>query len=207
VRAPLLIGHIVAGSVALLAGLLAMLSRKGGRLHRRAGQLYVASMAVASVTALALVFFFSASAFLGPVAVLAFYSTFSGWRVLRRPAGTPPDRLDRAAAALTVLAGAALIGQALRQGANVVMLVLGGIAVALGTGGLRAGPVDHHGRRQRHLRSMLAAYIGTVTAFSAVNLHVLPVMVRWLWPTVLGTVAIILWSRAEARRQPSRQPR
>jgi uncharacterized membrane protein len=195
----------VAGTLALVAGLAAMLSRKGGRLHRRAGQIYVASMAVATVTALALVIFFSASAFLGPVAVLAFYSTFSGWRVLRRAAGTPPHRLDRAAAAATVLAGAVLVGQALRQGANVVMLVLGGIALALGAGGLRAGPVDHHGRRQRHLRSMLAAYIGTVTAFSAVNLRVLPVTVRWLWPTVLGTVAILLWSRAESRRQAGTQ--
>jgi hypothetical protein len=41
---------------------------------------------------------------------------------------------------------------------------------------------------------MLAAYIATVTAFSAVNFQFLPPVVRWLWPSVAGTLGIFAWS-------------
>jgi uncharacterized membrane protein len=46
--------HIAAGSVALLSMFVPMVTPKGGRLHRRAGWTFVASMAVVSITAFAL---------------------------------------------------------------------------------------------------------------------------------------------------------
>jgi hypothetical protein len=42
---------------------------------------------------------------------------------------------------------------------------------------------------------MMAAYIATVTAFSAVNFHFLPPVARWLWPSVVGTLGILVWVR------------
>jgi hypothetical protein len=51
-----------------------------------------------------------------------------------------------------------------------------------------------------HLRRMLAAYIATVSAFSVVNFSFLPPVVRWLWPTVIGTAGIALWKRYYRRR-------
>ena len=51
-----------------------------------------------------------------------------------------------------------------------------------------------------HMRNMLAAYIAVVSAFSVVNLTFLPPVTRWLWPTVLGTTGIILWSRYYRRK-------
>jgi hypothetical protein len=56
---------------------------------------------------------------------------------------------------------------------------------------------------------MLAAYIATVTAFSAVNFTFLhPIWVRWLWPTVAGTVLITYYTTryktAIARGAPTR---
>lgn len=42
---------------------------------------------------------------------------------------------------------------------------------------------------------MLAAYISTVSAFSAVNFHFLnPVWLRWLWPTVIGSLVITFYT-------------
>jgi uncharacterized membrane protein len=49
---PLLTVHIAAGSIALASMLVPMLTTKGGRTHRRAGWVFVASMALVSVTAL-----------------------------------------------------------------------------------------------------------------------------------------------------------
>ena len=48
---------------------------------------------------------------------------------------------------------------------------------------------------------MMAGYIATVSAFSAVNLStLLPVVVAWLWPTLLGTPVIILLVRHYRQR-------
>jgi hypothetical protein len=42
---------------------------------------------------------------------------------------------------------------------------------------------------------MLAAYIATVSAFSAVNFHFInPVWLRWLWPTVVGSLVITFYT-------------
>ena len=50
------------------------------------------------------------------------------------------------------------------------------------------------------MRNMLAGYLATVSAFSVVNLTFLPPVVRWLWPTVIGTTGILLWSRYYRRK-------
>jgi uncharacterized membrane protein len=43
--------HIVAGALALILGAVALLARKGARLHRRSGQLFVCAMVVMGITA------------------------------------------------------------------------------------------------------------------------------------------------------------
>ena len=47
-----LVLHIVGGTIALVSGPVPMLSRKGSRLHRRAGDLYALAMTVTAVSAL-----------------------------------------------------------------------------------------------------------------------------------------------------------
>jgi hypothetical protein len=50
------------------------------------------------------------------------------------------------------------------------------------------------------MRNMLAAYVATLSAFSVVNLTFLPTVARWLWPTIVGTTGIVLWSRHYRRK-------
>lgn len=52
--------------------------------------------------------------------------------------------------------------------------------------------------------NMLGAYIATVSAFSVVNLTLLPSIVRWLWPTTVGVPLILLWIRHYQRRSTAR---
>lgn len=56
-----------------------------------------------------------------------------------------------------------------------------------------------------HMVNMLSAYIATVSAFSAVNLDLLPPLVQWLWPTAVGTPAIFVWVAYHKRRFASRE--
>src|SRR5437867_9340159 len=57
-----------------------------------------------------------------------------------------------------------------------------------------------------HMAGMLGSYVATVSAFSVVNFTFLPIAVRWLWPTVIGTPLIALWItyyKIRFRRAPS----
>ena len=40
---------------------------------------------------------------------------------------------------------------------------------------------------------VLALWIAAVSAFSVVNFTFLPLAVRWLWPTAIGTPLIAVW--------------
>ena len=44
-------------------------------------------------------------------------------------------------------------------------------------------PAAHKAWMYRHLTLALAAYVAAVTAFSTVNLNVMPLVARWTWPT------------------------
>jgi hypothetical protein len=47
----------------------------------------------------------------------------------------------------------------------------------------------------QHMQGMVGAYIAAVSAFSAVNLYFLPPIIRWLWPTVVGSIGLSVWIR------------
>ena len=107
--------HIAAGLLALIAGALAMLARKGGGLHRRAGLVFVAAMlgmsASGAVLALLKPEWLSLSA-----GLLTFYLVATGWLAVLRPVAQS-RRLLQALMCLALLtgvlawtAGAALIG-------------------------------------------------------------------------------------------------
>ena len=76
--------HILAGSLALIAGAMSMFATKGGRLHKQSGNVFVAAMLImsASATALAVLQPKWLSALAG---VLAFYLVCTAWLTVRRP--------------------------------------------------------------------------------------------------------------------------
>jgi hypothetical protein len=197
--------HVAAGVVALLSGIGALATAKGGPWHRRAGRSFVVSMGVVVGTVVPLLAFDPTPfrVFLTLVAVFSGYLAFSGYRVLSRKRPTDePQAVDWFATAGVVLACAGLGGWGLslvRGGDSfgLVMVVFGGIGLVFGVGDVwtfRTG-----GRREvwtvSHLQRMIAAFIATVSAVSAVNLADLLGVVAWLWPTIVGTPLIVYWAR------------
>jgi hypothetical protein len=184
--------HVAAGVAALVAGVVALATEKGGRRHRQAGRVYVAAMAVVVATVLPLfaldpTFF---RAFLLLIAVFSGYFAFSGYRELaRKRPSDDPAAVDWAAAVAVVAACVALGAWgvtlvAAGDSLGVVMAVFGGIGGALGASDLRA---YWRGADRSwlvgHLSRMVGGYIATVTAVSVVNLGMVPDVVAWLWPT------------------------
>ena len=197
--------HIAAGGLAILAGLGALVTTKGGWRHRQAGKLFVASMGVVVGTVFLLLAFDLTAfrVFLALVAVFSGYFAFSGYRVLSRKRPTDEARaIDWLAAASVVLACLGLGGWGINQLINgasfgIVLVVFGGIGLAVGGSDVRRfRAADRQGEWMGiHLARMLAAFIATVSAVSAVNLTSLLGFVAWLWPTAVGVPLIIYWSR------------
>lgn len=80
--------HIGAGSIALLAAAVALVTAKGGPRHVLAGRVYAAGMTAVFLTAVPLAML-GADLFLLLIAVFSFYMVFSGWRFARTGGGGP----------------------------------------------------------------------------------------------------------------------
>lgn len=81
--------HVVSGSIALILGLIALLSIKGGKVHRSSGNYFLKFMAVVVLTGLIGVLVFGRNTFLAVITVLSAYVAFSGYRVLQAKSNSP----------------------------------------------------------------------------------------------------------------------
>ena len=201
--------HILAGVVALLAGLAAIATTKGGAKHNTAGSGYVLSMAVVVVTAVPLSVWIE-NWFLLAVAVFSGYLVFSGARIVsrRRSGLTAPAPRDYLLHGTMLGAGAVMLavggwGSAVGDpGLAPVLAVFGTIGLALAVrelAGFRTAPAERTPWFERHIAYMGGGYIATVTATVTVNLTMVPPLVRWLGPTAVGVPLIFYGIR---RYQP-----
>ena len=196
--------HISAGVVALVAGFGALVTTKGGLRHRRAGKVFVVSMAVVVETVVPLLAFDPTPfrRFLTLVAIFSGYLAFSGYRVLSRKRPADEARaVDWTATGAVLLACLGLGGWGLLQLVNeksfgLVMLVFGGIGLAFGAIDLRTFRATERQEEWMvtHLQRMVSAVIATVSAVSAVNLTGTLGVAAWLWPTPVGIPLIMYWS-------------
>ena len=215
--------HIAAGTTALVSMWIPMLARKGGRLHRKAGQVFVAAMATVSVTALVLAgarFLFDlsplarqAGLFLLFVSVLTAAAVSTGVRVLRAKNRVGPHvhwwDLGLSGLLLVGSLGLAAYGLAIGRPLFVAFSVLG----LVGGGGQLAywlrPPTSPMHWWFEHMSSMLGACIAATTAFLVVNadrwgLQTFSLAV-WLAPTFVGTPAIAIWTAYYRRRFSGRR--
>jgi uncharacterized membrane protein len=209
--------HIAAGTLALGLAPLAMLTVKGGRAHRRWGKIYFWSMAVVAATAVVMALW-RPQMFLALLAVFSFYMAFTGYRTLSRKRPSQGERataLDWTAALVTfTVSGTMAVLGLIRPGAGwqrlgivpVVFGTLGMILAGVDIGRFARPPADRNAWWFAHMGGMLGSYIAAVSAFSVVNFTFLPIPVRRLWPTVIGTPLIAVWItyyRIRFRRAPA----
>jgi len=197
---PILWVHILAGVIALLAGLAAIVTLKGGPRHNRAGKIYGVTMAIVVVTAFPLSIW-ADNWFLFAIAVFTGYLIAAGYRIiLRRRSGVrEPTATDYALHSAMIVTGVGMIGVggygtitgAMDLGS--VLAVFGMIGGALAVRELRQIRVSAPDRTpwfERHIAFMGGGYIATVTATVTVNLTMVPPLVRWLGPTLVGVPLI-----------------
>ena len=210
--------HIIAGTTALLVFWIPLVTKKGGRTHRRAGWVYVTAAAIVAATGIAsagrLIFYpprphaWRGGIFLVYVGLFAAESALLGARALR-----PSMRTDRVQSAvdlvpslLLVAGGVALAAFGLSQ-AQPLFILFAALGVVQGATHLRAwltGRNRREGRLLAHMSAMGTSCITTLTAFIVVNAPRLG-MRRfdarlWALPIVVLGLGLAMMRRYYAKR-------
>jgi uncharacterized membrane protein len=192
----LLFIHITCGTLALLAGPIAMLNQNGNNLHRKSGKIFFYAMTIVFFTAI----YLSVAGnipFLFLIAIFSYYNIVVGYRALylkKLGSGQKPELFDWSITILTTLFHAALLVWGI-----VVLFIQGdnfGIVASIfgilgGLGNYREylhyikGYTTKNGWLYVHISGMLGGYIATLTAFLVNVVTFQPSFVLWLAPTVV----------------------
>lgn len=81
--------HVIAGVTVIISGTVAVSSTKGGRLHIKAGRIFMFAYIGVAVTALLGVVVFEFRSFLAIATIASSYDVFSGYRSLRLRVDVP----------------------------------------------------------------------------------------------------------------------
>ena len=220
IREILLPIHVLAGAIALCCFWIPLVTVKGGKVHRRAGWVFVSAMAVASLTAWVICGIQFAetenvqgranAAFLAYVGLLAINTSWTGLRVLcfKKRTTRHFHLLDLGIPFVLVLSGVGIfvygmqVGMSLLMGFAPVGIVVGSLNLA---DWLRP-PTERMHWWYDHMAGMIGTCIATITAFLVVNVSMLGfqspsvVLAVFLAPTLIGVPGMKLWQR-KYRRQ------
>ena len=197
--------HILAGTIALLSAIMAVLSEKGKKLHLLSGRTYFWCMVAIFLTAIPMSIITS-NIFLFLIAFFSFYLAFAGIRFARNRKGIAATS-DWIAVGLMILSGVGMwtLAAILFMNNNsmyIPLLVFGGFAIVLGYGDFKSHKNKTAIGKERigkHLQNMIGGTIAVITAVLVVNVKIEPVWIWWVLPTVL-IVPVIIWYRIKVMK-------
>jgi len=189
VRMPILILHIIAGSLGVLSGFVAMSLRKGSRWHALAGQIFVGAMLTMSGCGVCLAILKSQPGnILG--GMLTFYLVATAWMVARHPDGRS-GILDWAALLVVLAVASTELTFAVQAAYSVTgmkydyppapYLIFGVVGLLGAVGDVRLlwhGSISGSQRLARHLwRMCFGLFIASASVFLA-RQHLFPELLR-----------------------------
>jgi hypothetical protein len=202
--------HIAGGSVGIVSGFVALLSRKGDRVHRIAGAVFFVSMLImATIGALASPFLPVPEMANVAAGALTLYLITTSWVAIRRRDGVIGafEKCGLAVALGVVAAGATFaniarhsptgtIGNTPPQ-AFYVFMIVGSIAAAGDLRMIVRGGISGAARIARHLWRMCAALTIASGSFFLGQQKIMPVYMRgsaWLFiPVVVPLLLMLFW--------------
>lgn len=207
--------HILAGTVSLVTGLLAILSAKGKKVHKKSGKVYAMAMAVVFVTGI-IVATFRYNRFLFLIAFLSYYSVFCGVRALKLKQlhrGQKAKWYDWFAGICNAVANLVFIGLGMYYGLKNGFGSGGAIlSLGFGFGGLFLSytnlhpfvvpPKKAYHWYLAHVGNMMGGYIATFTAFLSTivtNYNLMNPYVAFALPSLIGIPLLVYWQKRTER--------
>ncbi len=194
----LILIHAGFGGIALISGLVALITKKGRKIHKKAGIIFFYSMLTSAIFA----FIISVlpnhhSPFLFSIGIFSIYFLLIGYRSLRFKRKNVNSQNEKIISWLMVVVGLSMIlFPILLLGViNIVLTIFGlvGLIFALRNLRMYQSPEKiHKNWLKLHLGNMTGGYIAAVTAFVVVN-DIFPSFYGWFIPGVIGGVFIVYW--------------
>jgi uncharacterized membrane protein HdeD (DUF308 family) len=208
--------HILVGFFSLVSGGIAIASKKGKKVHLKAGRVYFLSMTLVFVTGI-VVAGYKFNRFLFLIAFLSYYSVFSGVRILKLKnlhKQQKPKWYDWMAGIINTVA-------------NLVFVVLGVyyviqkglfsggalLSIGFGIGGLLISytnlhpffvkPTKKYHWYLSHIGNMMGGYIATFTAFLSTIVTRYDIMNPFLafaLPSLIGIPLLLYWQKKIERK-------
>ena len=214
----ILVLHIAGGTVGIISGAVALLARKGGRLHRAAGTVFLVSMLTMATIGAA------ASPFL-PVpsmpnvfaGILTFYLVATGWAAIKREEGRI-GRFEKGGLGVAlgvVAAGAMFILMAMNSPTGTVgktppqafyvFALVGAIAATGDLTMILRGGISGSARIARHLWRMSVALTIASGSFFLGQQRIMPAYMRgspWLFVPVFAPLLLMVFWLIRVRLMP-----
>jgi len=188
--------HAAGGFVALVVGIIAYISIKGGKYHKLSGKIYFSGMMLVIVTAISMNAI-KPNKFLFYIALFTLYQVYGGIRSVKNK-NLQPKALD-----ILLFFGGILISLLMIYTKQIVLIVFGGLFISILYQDFRIYSIIKRKievpKKQwllRHIGLMSGSYIATSTAFLTVNFRELELFwIPWLLPSMIGVPLIIYYQR------------
>ncbi len=189
--------HVIAGSIALMTGGIALIVRKGSTAHIRFGLYFMRMIIVVITTGLIGVFVFKRNNFLLVITLLAAYNCFSGIRVIRLR-GQPPATIDYVIPLIVITAGLYYLYYISTSGLYwspvIIYSTIGALFLVTGYDLCKIFfPKDLRQKAlgYEHIYKMVSAYSGITSAFTGTVFPLYQPYSQFL-PSVIGLAYIIV---------------
>ena len=210
--------HIAGGTVGIISGAVALLSRKGGRSHRIAGTVFLVSMLIMATIGAATSPFLPVPSLTNVAAgTLTFYLVATGWVAIKREKGRI-GRFEKGGLGVAlgvVAAGAIFILMAMNSPtgrigttppqAFYVFAIVGAIAAAGDLRMILRGGLSGSARIARHLWRMSAALTIASGSFFLGQQKIMPALMRgspWLFVPVIAPLLLMVFWLIRVRLTP-----
>lgn len=192
--------HATFGGIALVAGFIAMIAKKGLKTHKISGIVFYYTMLTSAITAMLISFLPNHhSPFLFAIGIFSTYFIITGKRALRFKNQDPNLFLDKWICRIMIFSGILMIFLPVLfyKNINIILSVFAIVGIIFSTRDLVLYKTPERLRKvwlKLHLGKMIGAYISATTAFVVVN-GFIPGIYGWFIPGIIGGFVIVYWSK------------
>jgi uncharacterized membrane protein len=194
----LIYAHALLGGIALLSGMVSIVSKKGKIVHKKSGKLFFYSMLFSAVTALIIAILPKhESPFLFSIGLFSSYFILTGYRALKYKSENLKLTIDKLISWSMIFTGIIMIlyNPIVNDKINIILTVFGLVGLIFSVRDLVLYKDNNNLKKswlKLHVGKMISGYIAATTAFVVVN-NFFPSFYGWFIPGVIGGIYITYW--------------